>query len=576
MPHLSTSSNRTPSTAAPKVAIVGSGPGGLASAVLLAASGAKVTVFESQPVIGGRTARITSTSPSGDAYHFDTGPTFFMMPYVLEEVFAAAGRRMADYVKLERLDPMYRLVIGRQGREPLVLDTTQDIDAMSKRLGAVYGPDGEAFPRFIADNRYKLRHSESILRNPMRTPLDLFAKNTWLDTLKVAPVLQPHLSVHQLLGKYFKDPHVKLAVCFQSKYLGMSPYECPSLFTILPFIEYEYGIWHPIGGCNALMQGLAAVATELGVEIRTSSPVEKVEFEGQKATGVYIEGDSTRRLHRFDHVVMNADAAWALKNLIPDSVRANSGRTYSDKTLDSRRYSCSTFMLYLGVENTADAKVQLPHHTICIADDYENNLKQITSTGELPQNPSVYVCNPSALAPTLAPPGHSALYVLVPITNLKNSDANGVDWEQEKAKYREITLNRLDQLLGEKHLGKNFRQRIRTEVMYTPKTWEGMNINFGATFNLAHNLGQMLHKRPQNKLPFAENVYLVGGGTHPGSGLPTIFLSAQISSRLLCEASGLRYAGDSPSNPTSPTTPPTSSHTAAPHAHANEPAMANA
>lgn len=567
MPHLPTSSPRTP-TAAPKVAIIGSGPGGLASAVLLAASGAKVTVFESQPVIGGRTARITSTSPTGDAYHFDTGPTFFMMPYVLEEIFAAAGRRMADYVKLERLDPMYRLLIGRPGQEPLLLDTTQDIAEMSKRLGAVHGPDGQAFPKFIADNRYKLRHSESILRNPMRTPLDLFAKNTWLDTLKVAPVLQPHLSVHQLLGKYFKNPHVKLAVCFQSKYLGMSPYECPSLFTILPFIEYEYGIWHPIGGCNALMQGLADVATELGVEIRTSSPVEKVEFEGQKATGVYIEGDSARRLHRFDHVVMNADAAWALKNLIPDSVRANSGRTYSDKTLDSRRYSCSTFMLYLGIEG----KVDLPHHTICIADDYENNLKQITTTGELPQNPSVYVCNPSALDPTLAPPGHSALYVLVPITNLKHSDEQGVDWEAEKARYRELTLNRLDQLLGEKHLGKNFRQRIRTEVVYTPKTWEGMNINFGATFNLAHNLGQMLHKRPQNKLPFAENVYLVGGGTHPGSGLPTIFLSAQISSRLLCESTGLRYAGDSPSNPTSPTTP----RNTTPRPHADEPAMTNA
>ncbi len=560
-------SQRSGSPTSPTVAIVGSGPGGLASAVLLAASGAKVTVFESQPVIGGRTARITSKSSTGDAYHFDTGPTFFMMPYVLEEIFAAAGRRMADYVKLERLDPMYRLLIGRPGQEPLLLDTTQDIAEMSKRLGAVHAADGEAFPKFIADNRYKLRHSESILRNPMRTPLDLFAKNTWLDTLKVAPVLQPHLSVHQLLGKYFKDPHVKLAVCFQSKYLGMSPYECPSLFTILPFIEYEYGIWHPIGGCNALMQGLADVATELGVEIRTSSPVEKVEFEGQKATGVYIEGDAARRLHRFDHVVMNADAAWALKNLIPESVRANSGRTYGDKTLDSRRYSCSTFMLYLGIEG----KVDLPHHTICIADDYENNLKQITTTGELPQNPSVYVCNPSALDPTLAPPGHSALYVLVPITNLKNSDEQGVNWEAEKARYRELTLNRLDQLLGEKHLGKNFRQRIRTEVVYTPKTWEGMNINFGATFNLAHNLGQMLHKRPQNKLPFAENVYLVGGGTHPGSGLPTIFLSAQISSRLLCEASGLRYAGDSPSNPTAPTTP----RTAAPRAQADEPAMAN-
>jgi len=134
--------------------------------------------------------------------------------------------------------------------------------------------------------------------------------------------------------------------------------------------------------------------------------------------------------------------------------------------------------------------------------------------------------------------------VLIPIANLQQAGAAGVNWENEKDSYREIALKRMEQVLGEAALGKNFRERIRAEVMYTPETWKGMNINFGATFNLAHNLGQMLHKRPQNKLPFTENVYLVGGGTHPGSGLPTIFLSSQISSRMLCEEAGLEYAGD--------------------------------
>jgi len=524
------------------VAIVGAGPGGLAAAVLLAASGAKVTVFESQDRVGGRTARITSKGTDGGEYHFDTGPTFFMMPYVLEEVFAAAGRRLGDYAELKRLDPMYRLLMIGRGKDgngdgsPLVIDTTQDIAEMAKRIGKINARDGENFPRFIADNRYKLRHSESILRNPMRSPMDLFGKNTWLDTLKVGPVLRPDLSVHQLLGKYFTDPATKLAVSFQSKYLGMSPYDCPSLFTILPFIEYEYGVWHPIGGCNALMEAMAAVATEHGAEIRTNAAVERIEFQGQRASAVVSNG----RPQQFDHVVINADATWAMKKLIPENVRAAAGRSYSEAGLDSRKYSCSTFMLYLGIEG----KVNLPHHTICIAEDYQGNLEQITKTGELPQEPSIYVCNPSGIDPTLAPPGNSALYVLIPIANLQQAGAAGVNWEKEKASYRELALKRMEQVLGEDALGKNFRERIRAEVMYTPETWKGMNINFGATFNLAHNLGQMLHKRPQNKLPFTENVYLVGGGTHPGSGLPTIFLSSQISSRMLCEEAGLEYAGD--------------------------------
>ncbi len=517
---------------------MGAGPGGLAAAVLLAASGAKVTIFESQEQVGGRTARITSRAANGDEYHFDTGPTFFMMPYVLEEVFAAAGRRLGDYAELKRLDPMYRLVmVGRNGNgEPLVIDTTQDIAEMSRRLGEVNAKDGENFSRFIADNRYKLRYSESILRNPMRSPLDLFGKKTWRDTLKVGPVLRPDLSVHQLLGKYFTDPATKLAVSFQSKYLGMSPYDCPSLFTILPFIEYEYGVWHPVGGCNALMDALAEVACEHGAEIRTSAPVEKIEFRGQRATGLVVGG----RPQQFDHVVLNADATFAMKKLIPEEVRAAGGKAYSEGGLDSRRYSCSTFMLYLGVEG----EVNLPHHTICIAEDYERNLEQITKTGELPKDPSFYVCNPSALDPTLAPEGHSALYVLIPIANLQQAGAAGVDWKKEQAAYREIALSRMENVLGEKALGARFRERIRTEVVYTPETWKRMGINFGATFNLAHNWGQMLHKRPQNKLPFTENVYLVGGGTHPGSGLPTIFLSSQISAKMLCAEAGLEYAGD--------------------------------
>lgn len=501
------------------VAIIGAGPGGLAAAVMLAAQGCRVTVYEAQPVIGGRTARITQGK-----FHFDTGPTFFLMPYVLEEVFATAGRKMADYVDLKRLDPMYRLVIGRKGREPLVLDTTQNISEMARRIGAVNPKDGAAFAQFIADNRYKLRHSESILRNPLNGLADLFGSALWKDTLKVAPVLAPHKSVHDLLGKYFDDEHVKLAVCFQSKYLGMSPYDCPSLFTILPFIEYEYGIWHPIGGCNALMAGLAKVAEELGVEIRLNSPVTAVAFDSptsRVATGVVV-GDT---LHRHEHIVMNADASHALKTLVPAAQR----RTYSNEHLDSRKYSCSTFMMYLGV----DGSINLPHHTICVSESYTQNLAEISATGAIPVDPSVYVCNPSRLDPTLAPPGKSSLYILVPVANNK---IGPVDWVAATPDFRRRTLDQLSSVLGLRDL----ESRIEQELIYTPADWQRMGINHGATFNLAHNLTQMLHWRPRNRLPDTDNLYLVGGGTHPGSGLPTIFLSAQITSRLIAERAAKR------------------------------------
>ncbi|MEN0019900.1 MAG: phytoene desaturase family protein [Planctomycetota bacterium] len=517
---------------APSVAIVGAGPGGLSAAVILAARGCRVTVFESRSEIGGRTGRETLDTEQG-SFAIDRGPTFFLMPYVLDEVFRVAGKRMADEVEMTRLDPMYRLVLGRseQPDSPITLDATQDIAEMARRVGEIAPADGKAFPEFIEANRYKLRHSESILRNPMRSPLDLFGKQTLTDTLKVAPILRPHMTVQDLLNKYFKHPQIQRAVGFQSKYLGMSPRDCPSLFTILPFIEYEYGVWHPKGGCHAIMQALARVAGECGADIRTSTPVEQITFRGSssKATGVVVDGEQ----HEFDHVVVNADATWALKTLVPDAVRAQAGKEYATETIDTKRYSCSTFMLYLAV----DGELDLPHHTIYVSADYDNNLKDITLNHKLTEDCSFYVCNASTTDPTMAPPGKSSVYVLVPTPNMRAPEGTTeLDWQASLDQLRDRTYAQMSRILGLSDL----RSRVIAERVYTPQDWAAHNINHGATFNLAHNLKQMLHWRPQNRLKGFDNLWLVGGGTHPGSGLPTIFLSAQITSRMLCDEAGVK------------------------------------
>jgi phytoene desaturase len=500
------------------VAVVGAGPGGLAAAMLLGASGVRVTVYEAMDRVGGRTSRI-SVGP----YGFDRGPTFFLMPYVLEEIFRAAGRRLSDYADLRRLDPMYRLVIGNpeQSDDPWVVDTTQDVGVMSERIARIDERDAAAFGKFIHDNQVKLEAAEPILRRPIRSPLDLVRG----DAMMAGRHIKPHLSVQQLLSKYFRHPAVRLAVSFQSKYLGMSPYDCPSLFTILPYIEYAYGVWHPVGGCNALMDAMAEVVREQGGTIRTGSPVQSIAFSGKRATGVVVDEE----LVEHDHVVINADATWAMKKLIPEHLRP---AHRSDKKLDAMRYSCSTYMMYLGV----DGEVELPHHTIYVSERYKQNLDDISTNGRLTEDPSAYVCNPSPLDPSLAPEGKSSLYVLVPTPNC----TSGIDWSAESASMRERTLDQLERRFGIADV----RDRIEAEHVITPDDWQAMNINHGATFNLAHNLGQMLHKRPHHRLEGFDGVWLVGGGTHPGSGLPVIFLSSQITARLLCEEMGASYAGD--------------------------------
>lgn len=498
----------------PKIAVIGAGPGGLATAVLLAGQGLDVTIYESQPDIGGRTGRVTT----GD-FAFDLGPTFFLMPYVLQEIFTAVGKDLNDYVDLRRLDPMYRLLIGQQDGPDITIDATQDTGRMAAQLGVLHPDDGLAFESFVVHNRRKLNAAEPILRRPIRSFRDLIRA----DAARVLPVLKPTETVDSLSSKYFKHPASKIAVGFQSKYLGMSPYDCPSLFTILPFIEYEYGVWHPIGGCHALMKALAQVFTELGGTIRTNTPVDGVRVERGRVTGLDL-GD---RVVHYDHAVINADATWALKNLFPESIR---GKT-TDASLDRKKYSCSTYMMYLGVEGSVD----LPHHTIRTAPDYRGNLEDIGrregTGGSLTQDPSFYVCNPSVTDPTLAPAGHSSLYILMPTPNTRAA----IDWKAEAPVCRGRLLERMRTLLGV-----DLTDRIHEERTLTPDDWASHNINFGATFNLSHSLDQMLHKRPQHRVPFADGAWLVGGGTHPGSGLPVIFLSAQITSNLVLKDLGVR------------------------------------
>ncbi len=226
---------------------------------------------------------------------------------------------------------------------------------------------------------------------------------------------------------------------------------------------------------------------------------------------------------RADAVVVNADFGHAMTTLVPNRLR----RKWTDAKIIGKKFSCSTFMLYLGLEGRCD---HLPHHNIYIAADYRKNLDEIEKLHVLSEDPSFYVANPCGIDPSMAPAGHSAMYVLVPVTH----QHAGIDWKSRRDGYRQMVLRQLGKI------GLNdIEGRIRFERIITPEQWEHqVGCYRGATFNLAHNLGQMLHRRPQNRFEEFKGMYLVGGGTHPGSGLPVIFESARITARLLLEAAG--------------------------------------
>lgn len=475
----------------------------MATALLLAKAGKQVTILEKQPRVGGRTSAIEA-----EGFRFDLGPTFFLYPQILEEIFTEVGRDLRTEIPMKRLDPQYRLVFGAGGE----LLCKSDIVQMEAEIAKLAPDDAPQFRRFMDYNRVKLEKFAPCLQSPFPGWTSLLQARL----LAVLPYLKPWKSLHAELAGYFQDPRLQLAFTFQSKYLGMSPFKCPSLFSILSFLEYEHGIWHPIGGCNALTRGMARVATELGVTIRLDEPVEEILFEGRRAVGARTaQGE-----YRSDAVVVNADFGHAMTTLVPERLR----HRWTNKTIASKRFSCSTFMLYLGIEGRYE---QLQHHNIYVAANYRQNLDEIENQHVLTEDPSFYVENPCRTDQTMAPPGHSALYVLVPVSHQHPN----IDWGRERFRYRQVALRQLAKL-GLTDIEK----RIRFERMVTPAEWENkVGIYRGATFNLAHNLGQMLHLRPRNRFEEFDRMYLVGGGTHPGSGLPVIFESARISARLLLE-----------------------------------------
>ncbi len=299
----------------------------------------------------------------------------------------------------------------------------------------------------------------------------------------------------------------------------MSPFRCPSLFSILSFLEYEYGVFHPVGGCGAITTALARVARRIGVTIQLDEPVEEVVLEGRRTTGV-------RTAHGFypaDAVVLNADFARAMTRLFPNEKL----RRWNRRKMARKKFSCSTFMLYLGIEG----RYELPHHNIYISSDYVRNLDEIENRHVLSADPSFYIQNASVTDPTLAPKGMSTVYCLAPVTHQHPN----VDWSRERKRFRALVLKQ-----AAKAGFVDLERRIRFERILTPDDWDRQHeIHRGATFNLAHNLGQLLHLRPHNRFEDVDGVYLVGGGTHPGSGLPVIFESARISSRLLLEDLGV-------------------------------------
>jgi phytoene desaturase len=479
----------------PQAVVVGAGVGGLAAAARLARLGFEVRLFEKTEGPGGRCNRLQV-----DGFTWDIGPTVLLMPEVFEETFTALGRRLEDYLTLRRCDPNYRL----HYRDGSTITFTSELCAMGRELERVEPGSFQRYLSFLAQGCEQYRTSlDHLVGRNYGGVWDYLAPSVLRRVFQV----RAHRRMYSDVSRFFTDERLRAAMTFQTMYLGVSPFASPAVYGLLPFAELGVGIWFPQGGLYAIPLALERVAREEGVRLHYGRPVRRILTEGARATGVELEDGEVVRARL---VLCNADLPYAYERLLE-------GAPTSLERAGSLRYTSSGYMLYLGVKRRYAG---LQHHNVVFGRDYRGSFEDIFERFRVPEDPSFYVCAASHTDSSLAPPGKDALYILVPVPH----QHPGLDWKVEGPRVRARVFRRLAEL-GYPEL----EQDIEVERVFTPDDWAGtFNLARGSAFGLAQNFLQIGPFRPANQDARVRNLFFVGASTQPGTGLPTVLISARL------------------------------------------------
>ena len=486
-----------------RIIVIGSGFGGLSAAIRLAARGHEVEVFERRDKLGGR-AYVYEI----DGFKFDAGPTVITAPFMFDDLWAAAGKRREDYFQLVPCDPFYK----------------------------IFNPDGRSFA-YNGQEAFVLRQIEQW--NPadkigyqrfMQTTRDIFQKGfvelaakpflSWTDMLRVAPDLirmQSYKSVYDYVSQYVRDDFLRQCFSFHPLLIGGNPFDTPSIYAMIHYLERQWGVHYAMGGTGAIVQAMGRLFKELGGRVHLNAEVTEILVDKRRVTGIRL-ADNT--IHKADAVVSNADAAFTYRHLIPEMYR----RKYTNHKIERMQHSMSLFVIYFGTKRRY-LDTGLAHHNIILGQRYKGLLDDIFDRKTLAEDFSLYLHMPSRTDPSVAPPGHEAFYVLSPVPNLSAA----VDWRTAAKPYRDAIIRFL-----EAHYLPGLSENIVAEHHIDPLHFQhDLNSYLGSAFSLQPTLTQSAWFRPHNRSEEFDNLYLVGAGTHPGAGLPGVLSSAIIADRLI-------------------------------------------
>lgn len=485
------------------VAVIGAGIGGLCAAIHLAARGMQVMVIEKNPHPGGRVDWIER-----EGHHFDTGPTLMVMQPVYADEFRALGTPMEELLDLQQVDPTYRVVFDDGSQLALTYDTQSLRDQLESIQPGAY----QGFLRYHAEGKrhYQLA-MEKLVNCDFRQFTDMFS----LSNIPLLYQVKPLAKHYTHMSAYFKNPRLKSAFSFQDVYMGLSPFDAPATFSMMPYTELEHGVWYPRGGMFSIVEGLMQLARQAGVEFAFDTTVEGILVNHSRAISLNLEHNQSIAP---DIVLANADLPYIYNDLLPRDAEA--------KRISRMQFSCSVISFFWGVDKPYPS---LGPHTLFLADDYHENFKSIIHDLDLPANPCLYVHAPARLDPSMAPVGEETLTAIVPVGHL--SDKREQDWEMLTDTARKHVFRRLAKL-GITDL----ESHIKFETSLNPLSWQKRyNLVKGSTHGLSHNLTQLAYFRPSNRHARYKNLYFVGASTRPGTGIPTVMISGRLVAKRIID-----------------------------------------
>ncbi|WP_334046583.1 phytoene desaturase family protein [Lacticaseibacillus paracasei] len=483
------------------VAIIGSGIGGLTAAVRLQKLGYNVTIYEKNSQPGGKMSQIQS-----HGFTFDVGPTIIMMKDIYEEIFRFCGVDPKKYLPFEEVQPLMHLVFSDQSS----LNLSQDLPTLIAEVARTSPNDVSGILNFLSDVYQKYQIAKpNFLERSFRNWRDFYN----LPSLYAGLKLRTFGNAYKNISKFIKNENIRKSLAFQTLYIGISPYQGPSLYNIIPMIELFYGVYFLKGGMYTVVNSLVKLFKELGGTLKLKTSVKEIVIRNKVAIGIRTEN----RFIASDYVLCNADFPTAMATLITNQL--DRGR-YTDQKIAKMKYSCSCLVFYLGLDKKYPNQEL---HTIYFAQDFDQNVAELFESGKLPKDPSYYVYLPSKIDPTLAPKNSDSLYVLIPVPELSKFN----DWSIKTIEeYRQLIINKLKK----NSVFSDIDQHIVLKKEFTPLDFkEKFGAYNGATFGLRPTLGQSNYYRPHNKFDYAEHLYFCGSSTHPGAGVPIVMQSAKLA-----------------------------------------------